>query len=75
MSQRDALFGAIHDAGRGVIPGIEDETNEHAANGVLVVQIRRLGTISGEIPEVARKAKLMGCAILDRSAFPKRGLC
>jgi hypothetical protein len=26
MSQRDAGFGAIHDAGRGVTPSIEDGT-------------------------------------------------
>jgi hypothetical protein len=45
----------------GVTPTIEDGKNEDAADGLLVVQVRRLRAISGEIPEIApREANLAG---------------
>jgi hypothetical protein len=40
---------------------IEDGTDEDAADGILVVQIRRLRAIPGEVSErAAREAKLSG---------------
>jgi hypothetical protein len=42
-------------------PGIEDGTDEDAADGILVVQIRHLRAIPGEVSEcAAREAKLSG---------------
>jgi len=52
MSQPAAGFGAIHGSGREPLPH-RGRRNEHAADGLLVVQVRRLGTISGQIPELA----------------------
>jgi hypothetical protein len=43
----------------GAIPGIEGRTNENAADGLLVVQVRRLRTIYREIPEPAAHAALI----------------
>jgi hypothetical protein len=33
--------------------GVEDETHENAANGILVVQVCRLWTLHGKIPQAA----------------------
>jgi hypothetical protein len=43
-------------------PTIEDGTNENAAEGILVVQVRPLGTISPEIPELAIR-RLCGASV------------
>jgi hypothetical protein len=43
---RSKDFGVIHNAGRGFEP-IEDGTHEYAADGILVVQVRRIRTIPG----------------------------
>ena len=43
---RSRDFGVIHNAGRGFEP-IEDGTHEYAADGILVVQVRRIRTIPG----------------------------
>ena len=56
------------------VPSIEDATNENAADDILVVLVRRLRTISREIPEFAirrsRGASVgkRGCAF-DRAAL------
>jgi hypothetical protein len=39
-------------------PLIEDGTNENAANGILVVPLRRLGTIHRDVSEPAEKPAL-----------------
>ena len=37
----------------GLISGSKDRTDENAATGLLVVQVRRLGTVLGKVSEVA----------------------
>jgi hypothetical protein len=50
-----ADFGAMNEAG----PLIEDGTNENAANGILVVPLRRLRTIPRDVSEPAERAALI----------------
>jgi hypothetical protein len=40
--------------------GHEDRTHEGAANGILLVQVRRVGTISREISQFAAREALTG---------------
>jgi hypothetical protein len=68
MSHPASGFGAIHDVGP--TRGIKDTANVDAADGILVVQIRRLGTISREIFQLAPCAALIAiCDQCMRHAF------
>jgi hypothetical protein len=52
MSHPAGDLGAIHDAGSGPLEGC---TDEDAADGILVVQVRRLRAISREVSELAAR--------------------
>jgi hypothetical protein len=52
MSHRLLGFRAIHRP-VGITSTIEDDTDENAKDGILVVQVRRLRTISRKISEPA----------------------
>jgi hypothetical protein len=43
----------------GLTPTIEDGEHEDAADGLLVVQVRRLRTISAEIPQPVTRESLI----------------
>jgi hypothetical protein len=75
MSHVTARFGVIDEVA-GDTPSIEDRADENTADGILVAEVRGLGTISREVPELAHHALLTPLRLehstIGQCLLPKR---